>query len=59
MCYAGYFDDLGIDNYLVEIGGEVRGKGTKAGADWRIGIDTPEDNNLTPGETLQAIIKIK
>lgn len=53
-----YFDDKGIKNYLIEIGGEVRGKGTKAGALWRIGIDKPEDNNMSPGETLQAIIKI-
>ena len=53
-----YFDSLGILNYLVEIGGEVRGRGTKAGAYWRIGIDKPVDNNLSPGETLQAIIRI-
>lgn len=53
-----YFDKKGIRNYLVEIGGEVRGQGTKAGALWRIGIDKPEDNNMSPGETLQAVIKI-
>jgi thiamine biosynthesis lipoprotein len=53
-----YFDNLGIRNYLIEIGGEVRAKGTKAGALWRIGIDKPEDNNMSPGETLQAIILI-
>ncbi len=53
-----YFDAKGVKNYLIEIGGEVRGKGTKAGALWRIGIDKPEDNNMSPGEALQAIIKI-
>ena len=53
-----YFDSVGILNYLVEIGGEVRGRGTKAGAFWRIGIDKPVDNNLSPGETLQAVIRI-
>jgi len=53
-----YFDGLGISSYLIEIGGEVRGKGTKAGAEWRIGIDKPVDNNITPGETLKAIIRI-
>lgn len=53
-----FFDSLGIHNYLVEIGGEVRGKGTKAGAAWRIGIDKPVDNNMSPGETLQAIIRL-
>jgi len=55
---CGYFDRLGIENYLVEIGGEVRARGTKAGALWRIGIDRPEDFNITPGQNLQAIIKI-
>ncbi|MCX6327006.1 MAG: FAD:protein FMN transferase [Bacteroidia bacterium] len=53
-----YFDNLGILNYLVEIGGEVRAKGNKAGALWRIGIDKPEDNNMSPGQTLQAIVKM-
>jgi FAD:protein FMN transferase len=53
-----FFDTLGIKNYLVEVGGEVRAKGTKAGAQWRIGIDKPEDNNMSPGESLQAIIRI-
>ena len=53
-----YFDDLGIRNYLVEIGGEVRAKGKKGGALWRIGIDRPEDNNMSPGQSLQGIIKI-
>jgi thiamine biosynthesis lipoprotein len=53
-----YFDKRGISNYLVEIGGEVRGKGTKAGSLWRIGIDKPDDNNFSPGRTLQAIIKL-
>ena len=53
-----FFDNLGIRNYLVEIGGEVRAKGSKAGALWRIGIDKPEDNNMSPGQTLQAIIRI-
>ncbi|TAL63517.1 MAG: FAD:protein FMN transferase, partial [Bacteroidetes bacterium] len=53
-----FFDNLGIGNYLIEIGGEVRARGTRDGADWRIGIDKPEDNNMSPGQTLQAIIKI-
>ena len=53
-----YFDHLGIKNYLVEIGGEVRAKGKKGKALWRIGIDKPEDNNMSPGQTLEGIIKI-
>lgn len=53
-----YFDKLKIPNYLVEIGGEIRTKGTKAGAFWRVGIDRPEDFNMSPGQNLQAIIKL-
>ncbi len=55
---CAYFDKLGIKNYLVEIGGEVRAKGKKNGNLWRIGIDKPIDNNLTPGQSLEAIVTI-
>lgn len=54
-----YFDSKGINSYLVEIGGEVRVKGDKGGAMWKIGIDRPADNNLIPGNELQAVIKLK
>ena len=54
-----YFDELGMESYLVEIGGEVRVKGDKNGVPWRIGIDRPEDNNNNPGENLQAIIGLR
>lgn len=54
-----FFEEKGIKNYLVEIGGEVRCKGTNANNKfWHIGIDKPTDGNLTPGEELQAIIEL-
>ena len=53
-----YFDDLGIKSYLIEIGGEVRVKGNKNGAMWKIGIDKPYDDNMIPGENLEAIISL-
>jgi FAD:protein FMN transferase len=53
-----YFKSIGLTDYLVEIGGEVMAVGRKGGAPWRIGIDRPEDNNIIPGQTLQAIIKV-
>lgn len=34
--------DLGIANAMVEIGGEVRTLGTKAGSPWTLGIERPE-----------------
>jgi FAD:protein FMN transferase len=56
---CGYFDTKGIKSYLVEIGGEVRVKGDKQGVLWRVGIDTPSDDNMLPGNDLQAIISLK
>lgn len=54
-----FFKSKGIRNYLVEIGGEVRGKGTNAkNNNWHIGIDKPEDGNMMPGNELEAIIEI-
>ncbi len=54
-----YFQNKGIKNYLVEIGGEVRGKGTNSKNQlWHIGIDRPKDGNVMPGSDLQAIIQI-
>jgi len=52
------FDRSGLKNYLVEIGGEVRVKGTKGGEPWKIGIDRPVDDNMVPGADLQAIINL-
>lgn len=54
-----YFNDLGIDNYLVEVGGEVRVKGKKGNEYWKIGIDRPADSNMVPGQDLQAIVRLK
>jgi len=56
---ADFLEQQGIINYLVEIGGELKTKGVnKKGKNWRIGIDKPIDNNNSPGENLQAIIKL-
>jgi thiamine biosynthesis lipoprotein len=54
-----YFDSRGIKSYLIEIGGEVRVKGDKGGVLWKIGIDKPVDNNMMPGNDLEAIIELK
>jgi len=57
---ADFLDNKGIDNYIVEIGGELKTKGVnyKKGK-WRIGLDKPIDNNNIPGENLQAIIELQ
>jgi thiamine biosynthesis lipoprotein len=54
-----FFDKEGLKNYLVEVGGEVRGKGCKANnKKWRVGIDKPE-NDTIPDRKLQAIIELE
>jgi thiamine biosynthesis lipoprotein len=56
---AGFFDERGIRNYLVEIGGEVRTMGqNRFGYDWRIGIDKPIDGLQLPGVQMQAVINL-
>lgn len=56
---SAYFDKLGIKNYLIEIGGEIRTKGRNSKKeDWKIGIDKPIENNMIPGESLQTILKL-
>jgi thiamine biosynthesis lipoprotein len=54
-----YFESLGIKNYMVEIGGEVRTRGRNdKGKRWRIGIDKPVEGNMIPGSNLQTILQL-
>ena len=57
---ARVFNDRGITNYMVEIGGEVvtRGHNPK-GQQWRIGITKPiEDSLSTNNSELQAVMAV-
>ncbi len=55
---AEYFESIGIENYLVEIGGELRTKGTnQSGLMWSVGIDKPLDT-LTTRE-LQTAVRLQ
>lgn len=53
------FDSLGIQDYMVEIGGEVvvRGTNPKAGA-WRIGISKPVEDSLSVSQELDTIVAL-
>ena len=40
---ATTLDALGLDHYMIEVGGEVRARGTNgAGAPWQIGVEEPD-----------------
>jgi len=54
-----YLQNLNINNFIVEIGGEIITRGTKpSGEQWVVGIDKPIDNNNTPGQDLQTTLKL-
>ena len=56
---AEWLESQGVANYIVEVGGEIRAKGVNAkGIAWRVGVDTPFDNNQTPGKYQQRIVQI-
>jgi thiamine biosynthesis lipoprotein len=55
---AGILEGEGIDQCLVEVGGEVRTVGDKNGKGWRVGIDTPADGNYIAGAELQATVRL-
>lgn len=42
---ANFFESKGISNYLIDVGGEVIGKGSKPdGSKWMVGIEKPAQN---------------
>lgn len=56
---AGLVEKYGAENYIVDIGGEVRCRGfNRQGQAWRIGVETPFDGNMSNGEYLQKRIQM-
>lgn len=57
---ANFIESKGIQNYIVELGGEIRARGRKqpGGEFMQIGIEQPSDNDDT-SEPLQKIIKLE
>ncbi len=54
-----YLQSRGVERCLVEVGGEVRTIGSKyPDIPWKVAIDKPLDNNLIPGEQVQAILRL-
>jgi len=54
---AGYLENKGIKNYLVELGGEVKAKGRKNSEAWKVGIDLPDEKALEERK-LKAVINL-
>ena len=54
-----FLEQHGIDNYLVDIGGEVYAKGSKPdGSEWKVGIERPaETKDSEPEVALSIVLK--
>ncbi len=56
---AEWLSNNGVENYIVEVGGEICAKGVNSrGVAWRVGVDTPFDNNNNPGAYQQKVVNI-
>lgn len=56
---AGFFDDRGITDYMIEVGGEIRVKGTNRNDQlWRIGIDKPVEDPAAMSRELQEVLHL-
>lgn len=56
---AGLLESKGVDNFMVEIGGEVVTKGhNDKGSRWNIGISKPIDDRTASNNGLQEIVQL-
>ena len=56
---ARYLAQEGIENYMVEIGGEVVVKGcNESGKPWKIGVTKPVDDTLAVNQELQTVLSL-
>jgi thiamine biosynthesis lipoprotein len=56
---GGFLKDKGIDNFLVDIGGEVLGKGAKPdGSPWIVGIENPAADSLSE-RSINTMVRLK
>jgi FAD:protein FMN transferase len=54
---ASFLSSKGIENFLVELGGEIVAKGKKNGDEWQVGIDLPVEGPVAD-RTIGAIIPL-
>lgn len=56
---AELLENKSVENYMVEIGGEVRVKGkNKKGEAWKIGVDKPSDDPALQNRQLQMVVEL-
>ncbi len=56
---ANLLNKKGVDNYMVEIGGEIRTKGLSAKSKaWKIGVNKPTDDSLALSQELEMVLQL-
>lgn len=56
---AEFLESEGIDNYMVEVGGEIRAKGVNQNGNiWKIGVDKPQEE-IDAEDRFQFIIELE
>ena len=56
---AAMLDNLGIHDYLIDVGGEVIARGTKAGGQpWRVGIEQPSADSVS-APVVQSVVELR
>ncbi len=56
---ASLFDSLDVQNYMIEIGGEIIAKGhNPKDTPWNIGINQPDDDSTSTNHNIQAIMEV-
>ncbi len=56
---ARFLEEEGIQNYMVEIGGEIKTKGTNPdGKKWQIGLNKPIDDSLSVKSEIQTVLSL-
>ena len=57
---AEFFDRKGVQNYMIEIGGEIRVKGeSNKRRPWHIGVDKPIDDATAANRELQLVLALR
>ncbi len=58
-CVASMLRKHGVDNFMVEIGGEIVTQGVSPSrVPWRIGVTNPTEDSLSVGDQLQTVLTV-
>lgn len=58
-CVANYFRSKGINNFMIEIGGEIVASGiSEKRVPWKIGVTKPTDDSLNTNQAIETVLNV-